>query len=419
MVNKPDIREYSVLSHAPWPLETEASPPFQTRNTGQIYIIAHLPGELGFDLLPPELRPLPGNVWVLGFYTAGEGWGLGPFSAFYAGIAVEGHDSPSGLEGVFMVAGRYSGRAGRVFPARYNRVIRCGEVSFNLSETEATGCALLDDGPGEVRVRVGAGVEPPEWSSGTASYLGVDPTGATTQWTVAYSARFSTAQNVDLTFALPEDHRLQVLRHLEVDQVLIIRDMTQTFSAPVPIDADAQAHSDPLATLDLLSHLGRALAVIETTGRLLYLSPAGGAILGPRPALGPVVLPHRRLTSSPEQQDCVSPVLLTLSGGQQIIATAIPIALRLSEAPAMLVLLNDPRHPGPADPEPLLRLMGLTPSEAAIAALIGAGATPAEAAAARGITQSTTRSTLKVIFSKLGLRRQADLAQIVTRLQMG
>lgn len=57
----------------------------------------------------------------------------------------------------------------------------------------------------------------------------------------------------------------------------------------------------------------------------------------------------------------------------------------------------------------------------AAAALIGAGRRPTEAAAAFGSTETTARATLKVkvTFAMLGVRRHADLAQIVTRLQMG
>ena len=163
---------------------------------------------------------------------------------------------------------------------------------------------------------------------------------------------------------------------------------------------------------------------LSRTGRILFLTGEAEAVLHRKtaPRLLPVEL--RTLLSGTDPTKSENPgftrsALLTLPHGPQVLATVFPVALRLSEAPALMVLLNDPRAPGPADPEPLLRLMGLTPSEAALAALIGSGSTPAEAAAARGITQSTARSTLKIIFSKLGLHRQADLAQIVTRLQMG
>ena len=422
MGNDPNERKFSLLSNAPLPIESELSPPFQAHGTRQLYIVAHLPGDLGLDLLPPALEPVPGNVWVVGFYTTQEGWGLGPFSAFYAGIAVKGHDAPSGLEGVFMVAGRYSGRAGQVFSSSYNHLIRPGEVEFALSDSGATGGALLDDGPGFARVRASPGAEIPLWESGTSSYLGIDGSGEITQWTVAYSLNYAMTDDVDLSFVVPDDHRLAALKHLQVDQTLYIRSMTQTFSGPSRVGGLTVTEHDRMAVLDILSHLGRAVAVVEGSGRILYLSPAAEALLGPiKPR---TFLPNHgkalfRQTAGSSGTNLPVTALLALASGTQILATAFPIALRLSDAPAMMVLLTDPRAPGPADPEPLLRLMGLTPSEAALAALIGAGRTLAEAAAIRGITESTARSTLKLVFSKLGLRRQADLAQIVTRLQMG
>ena len=61
--------------------------------------------------------------------------------------------------------------------------------------------------------------------------------------------------------------------------------------------------------------------------------------------------------------------------------------------------------------------MGLTPAEAALANLIGQGHAPARAADLRRITPATARSMLKLIFAKLGVSRQAELAILVTRLQ--
>jgi DNA-binding CsgD family transcriptional regulator len=421
MTNEPTGRKYSVLTNAPLPFEAELRPPFQAHGTQQLYIVGHLPGDLGLDLLPPGLDPVPGNVWVVGFYKTREGWGLGPFSAFYAGIAVKGYDAPSGLEGVFMVAGRNSGRAGEVFSAGYNRLIRPGDVDFAMTDTGAIGEAKLDEGPGVAQVRAAPGAEIPFWESGTSSYLGTDASGGLIQWTVAFSMNYAMTTDVDLSFDLPDDHRLAPLSQMQVSQTLYIRSMTQSFSGPTPVGATAVPQNDGMVVLDLLAHLNHAVAIVEDTGRILYLSPAAEAILGPRRPHSLMIANNRlpsRQAANPSLSDVPPVALLNLSSGAKVLATAFPIALRLSDTPARMILLNDPHRPGNADPEPPLRLMGLTPSEAAIAALIGQGATPAEAAAARGITASTARSTLKLVFAKLGLRRQAELAQIVTRLQM-
>lgn len=64
-----------------------------------------------------------------------------------------------------------------------------------------------------------------------------------------------------------------------------------------------------------------------------------------------------------------------------------------------------------------LRALGLTATEAHVAALIGGGLTPDEAAAECGIAVSTVRLHIRHIYSKLGLHRQAELSRLVTRLE--
>lgn len=65
-----------------------------------------------------------------------------------------------------------------------------------------------------------------------------------------------------------------------------------------------------------------------------------------------------------------------------------------------------------------LRALGLTPAEAAVAALVGAGLSPADASGRLGIKVLTVRTHLKAIFNKLGLQRQGDLVRIVSNLGM-
>ncbi len=62
------------------------------------------------------------------------------------------------------------------------------------------------------------------------------------------------------------------------------------------------------------------------------------------------------------------------------------------------------------------RLFGLTPAEAALAAALAAGRSPAEHAATRGIARDTVRSHLTQVMRKTGCRRQAELAALLARL---
>lgn len=72
---------------------------------------------------------------------------------------------------------------------------------------------------------------------------------------------------------------------------------------------------------------------------------------------------------------------------------------------------------GPRDPLDVLRSMGLTPAEARLAALMGKGLTARSAAQELRISEHTARSTLKQVYGKLGIRKQAELGHFIARVQ--
>ena len=67
----------------------------------------------------------------------------------------------------------------------------------------------------------------------------------------------------------------------------------------------------------------------------------------------------------------------------------------------------------------VVRQLGLTAAEARLAAVIGAGVSPADAAEELGISEGNVRTALKKVFLKLGISRQSELAVLVTRIGLG
>ncbi len=81
--------------------------------------------------------------------------------------------------------------------------------------------------------------------------------------------------------------------------------------------------------------------------------------------------------------------------------------------------MGDPeRRPEPAS-ETIARLFDLTPAEARVAAAVAGGETPREYAERQNLKLNTVRWTLKQVQSKLGTRRQLDIASIVVRAVPG
>ena len=87
-------------------------------------------------------------------------------------------------------------------------------------------------------------------------------------------------------------------------------------------------------------------------------------------------------------------------------------------ASARVVVVAIEATAGPPDPAIIRDLLGLTLGEARIAALVGTGLPPKEAADRLGIAEETARTVLKRVFAKTGVSRQSELVAMITRLVM-
>lgn len=79
----------------------------------------------------------------------------------------------------------------------------------------------------------------------------------------------------------------------------------------------------------------------------------------------------------------------------------------------VLVIITDPELSVEPDIDSLCHLFGFTRSEARLVRALVSGISLEDAADESGITVSTARSYLKLIFSKAGVNRQAELVQLV------
>jgi DNA-binding CsgD family transcriptional regulator len=77
-----------------------------------------------------------------------------------------------------------------------------------------------------------------------------------------------------------------------------------------------------------------------------------------------------------------------------------------------IVLMIDSSGDAPPDPALVRDILGLTLGEARVAALVGSGVAPKEAAEKLGIAESTARTVLKRVFAKAGVSRQSELVAL-------
>lgn len=189
---------------------------------------------------------------------------------------------------------------------------------------------------------------------------------------------------------------------------------------------------------DALAHRRDGIAVVDPKGRLVFANRAmeGFAPDGIRLSGQSFRLTH------PARNAALQRMIATAAGGNPFKPGADylalprddlrrPVMLRVLPLPVIgttsgfldlfggalsIVIAIDLDHSDDKLPIRSLVALGLTPAQARVAALVGSGQTPREAAEALGISENTTRQHLKQVFQKLSIRRQSELARLTERL---
>lgn len=342
---------------------------------------------------------------VTGFIATGRavsGWGVRPFSNFYLAIAVEGLSSPDGTPGHFRPVNLYSPHAARIFRHHYNVLMddaaHLHQQEGDLHQAEIRGGGL------HVRIAARAAAVPPAPTTGVHHYLGRDAMGEITSFHTSFTADFAPVEVEALEIGGPGADRLPMGRvqwatHFPRLDVTIGEPRGSPFAAVAGVPGAAQLTV-------LLSRIGLAAACLGEQGQVLSANAAARAVLR---QLGPEVLMRLARADRPLALDRVQT-------GLPMIAQAMALDPSLLNQPASLVLFREPAGAGRGNAAAVLELLGLTPAEARIASAMSGGGTTATVATALGLAHSTVRSTLQVIYQKLGVRRQSELAQILVRL---
>jgi DNA-binding CsgD family transcriptional regulator/PAS domain-containing protein len=101
---------------------------------------------------------------------------------------------------------------------------------------------------------------------------------------------------------------------------------------------------------------------------------------------------------------------LRLGGGEAVLH----VAVQAAEQPSSLVLvLTEGRGIAELPAEALVRMFGLTPTEARLVGALATGSTVEQYAQLRGVSVGTARVQLKQVQAKTGVNRQSDLVRLV------
>jgi DNA-binding CsgD family transcriptional regulator len=192
---------------------------------------------------------------------------------------------------------------------------------------------------------------------------------------------------------------------------------------------------------DALACLGAAVFLVDSLGRVVFMNVRGEALLGDALVLTGKRLSARVGTSTSAFEETLNLAISNLAGTARVRPRPIilhgndpteffaayiqPVPVLVESSPALMfsdvkaaVVVMSSRASDPPDPSLVRDLLGVTLSEARLAALVGSGITPRQAADQLGVAEETARSALKRVFEKTGITRQSQLAGLLGRLVM-
>lgn len=195
------------------------------------------------------------------------------------------------------------------------------------------------------------------------------------------------------------------------------------------VGRDATDHSpSPALLARVLDEMRDGVMVANAQGRLLFTNPAAQRLLR---GDSPLTLRGGRVRCSEPADDRLlqrsieracgrdlpgfQSVVIHQKSGIPIVVTVRCIREVAHDAHALL-LATDPHREVASLAAALRNCFGLTPSEAEVAAAVGAGRSVAAIARQRGVAVDTVRTQLKRITAKLGCARQAQIAAIVNAI---
>ncbi len=187
---------------------------------------------------------------------------------------------------------------------------------------------------------------------------------------------------------------------------------------------------------EALTRIGIGVFALDARGRVVFSNPAAQGHVGDTLTIIDNQLRIRASAVHEAFRDAVAHVLHGNIGnletrpillhsdetGRRVVIHLLPISAPVHLAENFLtktraiVLVIEQKIDEPADPAVVRDVLGLTLGEARVAAMVGAGLAPREAAHRLGIAEETARNVLKRVFGKTGVSRQSELTALLARL---
>ncbi|MGE5204108.1 MAG: helix-turn-helix transcriptional regulator [Chlamydiota bacterium] len=177
-----------------------------------------------------------------------------------------------------------------------------------------------------------------------------------------------------------------------------------------------------------------ATLLVDGRRRVIYSNPAAATLLNQEPALriSGTTLQARDSAANATVHALIDEAVKTGTGAGGTVAVPragkLPLCLRVIPLPAILgilpagaalVVVTDPATPLQTPASVLQRMFSLTGAEERLARLLAQGVSISEAIEILGVSRNTVKAQAKAIYSKTGVRSQAQLVALAARLALG
>jgi DNA-binding CsgD family transcriptional regulator len=225
--------------------------------------------------------------------------------------------------------------------------------------------------------------------------------------------------------------------HIEPSTAHFLRKMAPHLLRAFQLNERLEAQTVATAVLDkLMDRLDGAIFVISYKGRVLLQNQEAEAFarktailrFGVHEQLSFCVSKndemYRHVLDSildPTKPPATTSFLIDCGDLGMKTATLLPVQVSrdgdlLADGPSALLIINTGRG-GPSPRQILQTLYRLTKAEAEVAIRIASGSSPAEIADELGVSKTTVRNQLSAVMSKMGVKRQAQIAALSAALR--
>jgi hypothetical protein len=187
------------------------------------------------SVLPPGIEPVEEMTGGILLYTAEEGYGLAPYSAFYLYVDIKGFDSADGTKGRWMLQGAYGPekKVSAALHKYYGYPARTGASRQVTKDSSTVGIGTLA-GQEVVQIVVTPKPDPCKSAAGTLNYPGqLETSRDIVVAQIPYVGEFCAADPVSVDITAPAGDPLHQLKPVKILGASAFKNFAFAFPRPV------------------------------------------------------------------------------------------------------------------------------------------------------------------------------------------